>query len=191
MMRGVIRSAEAVRALLLCMLCASVGSTALSQQTKTPPHIHREGNELTKLNYFVGSWVLKATARPSPMSKGGEFEQTQTVRWMEGQHFLVSNTHTSGALGDSFGLAVTGFDSKEKNFEYRSFHSDGVVEHGTGTLDGKTWNWISDRASMDERLQRRITLTELSREKYSYLLEISSDGTNWIKVMQGEAEKQH
>jgi hypothetical protein len=192
MMRDVVRPAEAMRTLLLCLLCASAGSSpVLPQQTKTPPHIHREGDALEKLNYFVGSWVLKATVPPGPMSEGGEFEQTQTVQWMEGQHFLISNTHTTGALGESFNLAVTGFSFKDKKFDYRSFHSNGVVEHGTGIVDGKTWTWISEPPTMDERLQRRVTLTELSTDKYSYLLEVSPDGRNWAKVMQGGAEKQH
>jgi Protein of unknown function (DUF1579) len=162
----------------------------LAQQTTDPPHIHREGNELEKLNYFVGSWVLKAKIERSATSDGGEFQQTQTVEWMKGEHFLVSHANTKGSLGETFGLVVTGFDPKEKKFAYHSFHSTGVGEHGTGTVDGKTWTWVSEPPEMDVRLQRRFVLTELSPEKYSFLLEITSDGKTWTTAMQGEAQKQ-
>jgi len=180
--------------LLVYSLMFMIGGSVLPiiGQTKNPPHIHLEDQgELNELNYFVGSWVLKAKVTESISSEAGEYQQSQKVEWMKGEHFLISHTETKGALGDTFGLAITGFDPDQKKFLYHSFHSTGSAEHGSGSLAGKTWTWLSEPSKIDIHLQRRITLVELTADEYSYLLEISPDGKNWTTVMQGKATKEH
>jgi hypothetical protein len=179
---------------LLCCLLLVGGSTALTaaRQTKNPPHIHMEDQEhLNELNYFVGSWVLKANVNQSIASEAGEYEQSQKVEWMKGEHFLISRTETKGTLGETSGLAVTGYDSDQKKFLYHSFHSTGSAEHGSGSLDGKTWTWVSEPSRTEIHLQRRITLVEVTPDEYSFKLEIAPDGKNWTTVMNGRATKQH
>ena len=180
-----------MRKLFWCILCAALGGNTLAaQQTKSPPHIHQEPADLQRLNYFVGSWVLKANIEKGPAAEGGEFRQLLKVEWMKGEHFLISHSETQGSLGDTFGLVVTGFSAKEKKFVYHSFHSTGISERGTGTVEGKTWTWVSEPPEQEVRLQRRFTMTELTPDKYSFLLEITPDGKNWTTAMQGEAQKQ-
>lgn len=180
-----------VRTAVLCVLSTAILIKPLvAQQTKNPPHIHPEAVELERLKYFIGSWSLTARIERSPASDGGEFQQSQTVEWMQGEHFLISHTATKGPLGDTSSLVVTGFDSKERKFAYHSFQSTGIAEHGTGSVEGKIWTWVSEPPEMDVRLQRRFTLTEITPEKYSFLLEITQDGTTWTTVMHGEAQRQ-
>jgi hypothetical protein len=179
---------------LFCGLLFLVEGSGLpiAGQTKNPPHIHQEDQkELDKLNYFVGSWVLKAKVNQSIASEGGEYQQSQKVEWMKGEHFLISHSEMKGVLGDTFGLAVTGYEPGQKKFVYHSFHSTGSAEHGSGSLDTKTWTWVSEPSKMDERLQRRITLVELTADEYSFQLEIAPDGKNWTTVMLGKATKEH
>ena len=102
---------------------------------------------------------------------------------------LVSHSETKGVLGDTFGLAITGFDPDQKKFVYHSFHSTGSAENGTGSFDGKTWTWMSEPSKIDVHLQRRITLVEVTPDEYSFQLEIAPDGKNWTAAMQGKAEK--
>jgi uncharacterized protein DUF1579 len=133
---------------------------------------------------------MKAEVKKSLTTEGGELIQTYQIEWMKGGHFLVSRTDTKGPLGESSGLSITGFDPKQKNFQYHSFQSSGISEHGNGTVDGRVWRWTSEPPETERRLQRRFTITELSASKYSLLLEITTDGTEWTTVMSGTAEKQ-
>jgi hypothetical protein len=182
-----------MRFLFLCLMLI-VRSSGLpgAGQTKNPPHIHAEDQkQLDELDYFVGSWVLKATVNRSIAFGAGEYLQSQKVEWMKGEHFLISHSETKSTLGATFGLAVTGYDPDQKKFVYHSFHSTGGIEHGSGSLDGKTWTWISEPSKLDLHLQRRITSVELSRDEYSYRLEVAPDGKSWTTVMEGKATKEH
>jgi hypothetical protein len=181
-----------VRLFLFCLTFIVVFPALVSGQTKSPPHIHSEDQkELDELNFFVGSWVLKAKVEQSVASEAAEFQQSQKVEWMKGEHFLISHSETKGALGETFGLAVTGFDPDQNKFVYHSFHSTGSAEHGSGSVDGKTWIWLSEPSKIDVHLERRITLVELSADQYSFLLEITPDGKSWTRVMEGKATKEH
>jgi hypothetical protein len=159
-------------------------------QEQTPPHIHHENEkELSNLGYFVGSWILTATVGQGESKASGEYRQAQKIQWMKGEHFLISNTETKGTLGDSVGLAVTGFDADLKKFVYHAFNSTGTVEHGTGVFDGKMWIWLSEPPKPEVHLQRRITLVEVGPKEYTFKLETTPDSKNWGTVMEGRAIK--
>jgi hypothetical protein len=165
-------------------------AVSVPSQTKNPPHIHLEDQkELSDLNYFVGSWILTAAVNPGKAGGGGEYQQIQIIEWMKGEHFIVSHTETKGSLGNTVGLAVTGFDPDQKKFAYHAFNSTGAVEHGTGSFDGKTWIWLSEPSKPDSHLQRRITMVEVSPKEYILQLEVAPDGKNWDTVMKGKAMK--
>jgi hypothetical protein len=64
--------------ILFCCLLFTVGGSGLliGGQTKNPPHIHQEDqNELDKLNYFIGSWVLRAKVKQNPASEEARFSR--------------------------------------------------------------------------------------------------------------------
>jgi hypothetical protein len=88
-----------MRFVFWCLMLVVGGSRLpATAQTKNPPHIHTEDQkELDKLNYFVGSWVLKAKVNQTANSEAGDYQQFQNVEWMKGENFLISHSETKGS----------------------------------------------------------------------------------------------
>ncbi|HEY4900498.1 MAG TPA: DUF1579 family protein [Terriglobales bacterium] len=177
-----------MRRIILSVTCLSLMiliAVSVSAQMPMP----KPAPELSKLDYLAGDWISDGDLKPSPMGPGGKMTSTDQVHWMDGKFFLVMHSKFKGAMGDGMALAVMGYDPDKKVYTYNEYNSMGQVNHSEGTITGDTWNWTSDENMGGQTLKGRYTMKVLSPTSYTFMYEISKDGTEWTTVMNGKSTK--
>lgn len=145
--------------------------------------------ELQRLHYFVGEWKSEGTMKASPMGPGGKFT-TADHNAMLGDFFLVLRSESTGPMGAMKGIAIMGYDAKEKVYTYNEFDTMGMHEVSKGTISGATWTWLSPEQDMGgKKIKGRFVLKEVSATSYTYSYDTSTDGGEWTNIMEGKASK--
>jgi hypothetical protein len=167
--------------LAAALLLASVATAQMG-----PP---KPGPELKKLDVFVGSWTLDGNMKPSTMGPGGAISENEKCEWMDGGFYLVCNSEYKSTIGNGVGLAVMGYSSDDKAYTYREFNSFGEFEDSKGSVNADTWTWIADEKMGSMTMKGRFTMKIISATSYTFMFEMSQDGTKWTTVMDGKATK--
>jgi hypothetical protein len=167
--------------LAAALLLASVATAQMG-----PP---KPGPELKKLDVFVGTWTLDGNMKPGPMGPGGAISENEKCEWMDGGFYLVCNSEYKSTIGNGVGLAVMGYSPDDKAYTYREFNSFGEFEDSKGSVAGDTWTWIADEKMGGMTMKGRFTMKIISSTSYTFMFEMSQDGTKWSTVMDGKATK--
>jgi Protein of unknown function (DUF1579) len=149
----------------------------------------KPGPEFKKLDVFVGTWTLDGVMKPSSMGPGGTMTENEKCDWMEGGFFLVCHSDYKGTMGGGVGLSVMGYSSDEKAYTYREFNSYGEFDDSRGTIDGDTSTWTNDEKMEGKTVKGRFTIHMTSASSYTFVYDMSYDGTKWTTVMEGKASK--
>lgn len=167
------------------VLCAAALSAQAQMQMPKP------APELSKAEYFVGTWNSEGEMKPGPMGPGGKMTMTERNKWMDGGFFLTMHSEfKSATMGSGSGMAYMGYDADKKVYTYDEFNSMGEAEHSTGTVDGDTWTWTSDEHMGGNTMKGRFTIKTLSPTSYTFKFEMSPDGNSWSTMMDGKATKE-
>jgi Protein of unknown function (DUF1579) len=148
--------------------------------------------EVSKLDYFVGRWIVGGTIFPGPWGAGGKFGWTDTTEWMAGEFFVVGHwyfTMPAELGGDGEELFVMGYDASRSVYTFDAFSSQGLHQVSTGRIDGDTWIWDSEGIQANTLVKQRMIMKMLSPTRYTLKLEISSDDASWMTFMEGTATK--
>ena len=167
---------------LLSALMLAAPAVAQMQPPKPAP-------ELKKLDVFAGSWTLDGTMKPGPMGPGGSMTETEQCQWMDGGFYLVCHSDYKSSMGNGVGLSVMGYSTDDKAYTYREFNSFGEFDDSRGTLDGDTWTWTSDEKMGGMTMKGRFIIKMTSATSYTFIFDMSQDGTKWSTVMDGKASK--
>jgi len=146
--------------------------------------------ELSKVEYFAGTWTWEGDIKPSPTSSGGKLTMIERNEWMDGRFFLTMHSEFKGPMGSGSGMAYMGYDTSRKVYTYDEFNSTGEAQHSTGTVDGDIWTWNGEQHIGGNTSKTRLTMKRLSPTTYTFKFEMSSDGNNWSTVMDGKATKE-
>jgi len=154
------------------------------------PPMPKSGPEHQRLRYFVGEWKNEGTMKASPMGPGGKFTGTDHNS-MLGDFFLVLRSEGNGPMGATKGIAMMGYDPKEKGYTYDGFDSMGEHDIAKGSISGPTWTWLSPEQEMGgKKIKGRFILKEVSATSYTYSYDMSVDGGEWTNIMEGKATKE-
>jgi hypothetical protein len=168
------------------ILAAALLSASVATAQMGPP---KPGPELKKLDVFVGTWTLDGNMKPGPMGPGGAISENEKCEWMDGGFYLVCNSEYKSTIGNGVGLAVMGYSPDDKAYTYREFNSFGEFEDSKGSVAGDTWTWIADEKMGGMTMKGRFTMKIISSTSYTFMFEMSQDGTKWSTVMDGKATK--
>jgi hypothetical protein len=172
--------------LLAAMFATLLLASLVSAQTEAP----KPSPEVKKLDVFAGTWTLEGTMKPSSMGPGGStMTENEKCEWMDGGFFLVCHSDYKGSMGGGVGLSVMGYSTDDKAYTYREFNSMGEFEDSKGTVDGDTWTWIGDEKMGGTPMKGRFTMKMTSASSYTFMFEMSQDGTKWTDMMDGKATK--
>ena len=168
----------------LALLAATLLLAAAASAQMNMP---KPGPEHKKLDYFTGNWTCESDLKPGPMGPGGKMTMTDETKWMDGGFFIIIRSQYKSPMGKGTGLAFLGYDGDEKKYTYNEFNSDGEAVVSKGTVDGDAWTWIGDmkQPAGKGRFSEKI----LSPASYAFKFEMSSDGANWMTVMDGKCTK--
>jgi len=153
----------------------------------------KPGAEVKKLDVFSGNWTTEGTIAQGPWGAGGKFTSNETVKWMSGDFFLVTDGDYKMPAelgGDGKGYSVMGYDTDKNTYTMDSFNSGGQHEVAKGTLTGgDTWTWNSTVTYGGQEIQQKTVIKIVSPTIYTMKLDISLDGTNWMNFMEGKATR--
>jgi hypothetical protein len=161
----------------LFVLLFSVGWLFAQASPQSP----KPSPELEKQSFFVDTWKLEGTTKPSPFSRGGEkFESTEHLEWMPGGFFLLANSYSAGKLAE---VTVIGYDANDKAFTHTSFTSSGRTELWRGVAENDSWIWTRDETVDGKPVTERLTIRKTSSNSYSFVQEMkpAKEG-NWFTV---------
>jgi hypothetical protein len=168
------------------MLAAGVLMAGAAMAQMQPP---KPGAEVKKLEVFAGAWTLSGDMKPGVMGPGGSMTESEKCEWMDGGFYLVCHSDYKSSMGNGVGLSVMGYSAEDKAYTYREFNSFGEFDDSKGTLDGDTWTWTSDEKMGGMTMKGRFTIKVTSASSYTFLFEMSQDGTKWTTVMDGKGTK--
>jgi Protein of unknown function (DUF1579) len=168
------------------MLAAGVLMAGVAMAQMQPP---KPGAEVKKLEVFAGAWTLSGDMKPGVMGPGGSMTESEKCEWMDGGFYLVCHSDYKSSMGNGVGLSVMGYSAEDKAYTYREFNSFGEFDDSKGTLDGDTWTWTSDEKMGGMTMKGRFTIKVTSASSYTFLFEMSQDGTKWTTVMDGKGTK--
>lgn len=172
------------RAAMILAVTIVLAGMAIAQMEPPKP-----GPELKKLDVFAGSWTLDGAMKPGAMGPGGSMTENEKCEWMEGGFYLVCHSSYKSSMGDGVGLSVMGYSADDKAYTYREFNSFGEFEDSRGTLDGDTWTWIGEEKMGGTVTKGRFTMKMTSATSYTFMFDMTQDGTKWTPMMDGKASK--
>jgi len=161
---------------------------ALTLAAQDQPQMPKPGPEHQRLHYYVGDWQIEGQSQPSAFGPGGKFTSTDHDE-MLGDFFLVFHTDSSGSMGNQKGIAVMGYDPKEKVYTYDGFGTSGGHDKATGTISGDTWHWMFSGNEGGKAIKGRIAIKEVSPTSYTFSEEMSVDGKPFTKISEFTATK--
>ena len=151
-----------------CLLAFLFSAVLVFAQASPPPR--KPSPELEKQSFFVGTWKLKGTMKPSPFTHGGEkFESTEHLEWMPGGFFLLAHSYSDEKLAE---VTVIGYDPKDKSFTHTSFTSSGETEFWRGVAENDTWIWTKEETVNGKALTECLTVKKTSSNSYSFVQEM-------------------
>jgi len=166
----------------LCMLVVLTGSL-LSAQTGSENKPARE-----RLNYFAGTWNVEMHMKAGALNSRVYFA-TEHNEWASDHSLLLSRPEADRSLPEG-SLAVMGYSSSKHAYTYHILKSTGDSEDMHGTVDDRTWTWLSDELrTVGESTKTRITMKEISPTSYTLQVETLPTGGSWFTVMEGTAKK--
>jgi len=169
--------------LAICVLLLGV-----SVKAQAPPAMPKPGPEVQKMAYFLGTWTETGKSMMPGMS--GPMSSTQKWEWMPGGFFLINHSDQKGSMGSGKSVAVMGWDPDSKMYTYNEFASDGHAITAKGTVSGDIWNWTADMMMDGKPMKTKVTVTQGTKTKYTFKLEMSSDGgTTWMPGMESTITK--
>jgi hypothetical protein len=168
------------------IFAAALVLAAVATAQNEPP---KPGPELKKLDLFVGTWALDGNMKPGEMGPGGSMTESETCEWMEGGFYVVCRSSFKSSMGNGTGLSVMGYSADDKAYTYREFNSYGEFEDSRGSVDGDTWTWKADEKMGNMTMKSRFAMKMTSATSYTFVFDMSPDGTKWSTVMDGKAAK--
>jgi len=157
---------------------------ALSASAQNEPSTGLLRAEMSKLDKMVGQW--KGSGWIQQGAKRETFSGTETVqKKIDGLALLVE-----GKFSDANGkiihetLAVLSFDTKAKNYDFRTYLANGVSgEHEFKLLsDGYEWGFQFPAGSVRY-------LIKTNNDVWFETGEFSKDGKTWIKIFEMKLDK--
>ena len=171
------------RAGMILAAALILAAAAMAQDAPKP------APELKKLDVFVGTWALDGTMKPGMMGPGGTMTENEKCEWMDGSFYLVCHSDYKSSMGNGVGLSVMGYSTEDKAYTYREFSSTGEFVDSRGKLDGDTWTWTNDEKMSGMSMKGRFTIHMTSAASYTFVFDMSQDGTKWSTLMEGKASK--
>jgi hypothetical protein len=173
----------------LAVVCViGLGLTAAYAQA---PSIPKPGPEHEKLGYFVGKWSTEGNIKESPFGPAGKMTTNDTCEWFEGNFAVVCNSKGKGPMGPMKSLGIIGYEPMEKVYTYYGVDNSGqaMISVPRGTLEEKTWRYTDESKMGEITAKTRYTMTELSKDAYTFKWEIEGEGGTWTTVMEGKATR--
>jgi hypothetical protein len=165
--------------ILHLIACFVVAGLAAAQEMPKP------GPEHKAMDFFAGNWEFTAELKPGPMGPGGKVHTKDSCAWFDGGFALVCRGEGENPAGKTKSVAIMTYDTNKKAYTYTGVESGMPVAFAVGQKTGDTWVYMGE----DGGMKSRVTIQQTSPTSYKFTFELSTDGSNWMTLMEGESKK--
>lgn len=171
----------------LVVLLSGSGSVLLAAEAPEMPQPTAEHKELA---LWIGSWSGKGEMKAGPFGPGGPMAWTEECSWFGGSEFHVI-CHSKGTVptGPMKGMGIIGYDPNKKVYTHYGVDNNGWAGFSEGTRSGKSWTYRGSETVEGKTYHSRFNMTMTSATKMDFDWQMSEDGTDWVTLMEGTAEK--
>jgi hypothetical protein len=151
--------------------------------------------ELQPLQKAVGKWIYHGENLQTPYTKAGKWDWDVDCGWSANRIYVVCSFVMNWPEGPDHSLSVSTFNSLDKSY----WHYE-VIDDNKGskpvvsrmTIDGDTWTDASDNIEADNNTAShyRVVYHYVSSTRVEVKFEVSTDGTHWKMLGQGQGIKQ-
>lgn len=142
-----------------------------------------------RLGVFVGKWNVVGDMAPSVLSPGGRFAGVHVGAWDFGGYFVVMRYEGTDNGRSVRQIDLFGWDADSKRYTYDSFNSLGQRASYTGSVEGDTWTWSTERKADGRRMLIRMVQRFIGDRTITWKIETSTDNTNWATAVTGKAKR--
>jgi len=151
--------------------------------------------ELQPLQKAVGKWIYHGENLQTPYTKAGKWDWNVDCGWSANRIYVVCSFIMNWPEGPDHSLSVSTFNTVDKSY----WHYE-VIDDNKGskpvvsrmTIDGDTWTDASDNIEADNNTAShyRVVYHYLSSTRVDVKFQVSTDGSHWNMLGQGEGIKQ-
>jgi hypothetical protein len=182
---------DIVKHIRLAILLASglLTAAAAMQAEEKKMEAPKPGPEVKKLGYFVGTWNSTGEIKENPFMPSGKMTSLDKCEWYAGGFHVVCNSNGKGPSGPMRGLGILAYNGEDKVYTYMGIDNSGFSNVSKGSVDGDKWTYTSDDKMGGKVVHGRYTMMTSSPNSYTFMYEVSMDGTQWSTVMEGKTTK--
>lgn len=174
---------------LLLALGLALSLVAPSLRAADAPKALR--SEHKKLEIWAGKWDLKETIFETPFGRPEQREYRWDVRLVHGGFCVEGHGKQRGTSNPLTWTEIHYFDPKTQAFRTFYADSDGMIGHGTDTVEGNTWAGSPWQWQVDGKTYHGKSVVTFSPDGKSqrYEWSYSEDGTTWKPWLTGTGKK--
>jgi hypothetical protein len=169
--------------LFLLVFCFATAMHAQAQAPKPDP-------EVKKLQVLVGHWTFKGEYKAGPLGPGGKFTRQYTGQMILGRFFFRGRWNEKGAMGDTQGFEIDGYDPVNKRFACTGYTDQGIRVSAALTANGKALNWEGKAFVAAEQYGfKEAFVFDPELMSGTATAEISADGRTWMRLYEAKFTK--
>ena len=147
--------------------------------------------EVSKLDFFKGTWNLTGEESKGPMGPGGKTSGRETCAWFTGDYALVCQADLDTPSGKGKSMSIFTWNSAKKRYSMDGIDSFGADISASAELTGTTWQWTSVPMIMpDGAYAIKYDVVQVSDREYSYTWQFSKDKGPWQPGGKGKATRE-
>jgi len=163
-----------------------VFAVSLRAQTAAP----KPDPEFKKFDVFLGHWTYDGENKAGPFGPANRVSGEETGKRILGGFFLQSQFIEKGAMGETRGIEIVGYDPANKTFFSNEYFDNGTMASGAYVFNGSTVTYSGKFMVMGKPYMTKNTMIFAADSmSFTAKAEISTDGKAWAPFFEGQFTK--
>ena len=163
-----------------------VFTVSLWAQTTAP----KPNPEFKKFDVFLGHWTYEGEYKAGPLGPGSKVTGEETGKRILGGFFIQFQLTEKGAMGETRGVEIVGYDPANKAFFSNEYYDNGTMASGAYVFIGSTATY-SGKFIVGGKpyLIKNTMIFAADSMSFAAKGEISTDGKAWALSFEGQFTK--
>jgi hypothetical protein len=161
-------------------------AVSLWAQTTAP----KPDPEFKKFDIFLGHWTYEGENKAGPFGPASKVTGEETGKRILGGFFLQFQITEKGAMAETRGIEIVGYDPANKVFFSNEYYDDGSTASGAYVFNGNTVTYSGKLMVMGKPYMTKNTMIFAADSmSFTAKAEISTDGKTWAPSFKGQFTK--
>jgi hypothetical protein len=161
-------------------------AVSLWAQTAAP----KPDPEFKKFDVFLGHWTYEGEYKAGPLGPSSKVTGEETGKRILGGLFIQFQLIEKGAMGETRGIEIVGYDPANKAFFSNEYYDAGTMASGAYVFNGNTVTYSGKVIVGGKPYMVKNTMI-FAADSMSFAAkgEISTDGKAWAPLFEGQFAK--